>query len=360
MKKVVLIFSAIIVFLLMVALIGLYWYKNSLGPVSTNSSLVPFEVKSGNTYGTLGSSLEEKKLIKSALAYKIYLKLNPPTKELRAGTYYLSEDMGVEKILLTLYGGGESFNPDQIFITFKEGLNMRAIASLIAKNTNNKEEDVYALLNDREYLQSLIQEYWFIDESILNEKIYYPLEGYLFPNTYYFKNKDVTVKEIFKVLLDEMQKQLEPLKKDIIASKYNFHQLSTLASIIELESADLEHRGLVGGVFYNRLNAGMNLGSDPTTYYGLKIDISERELTREEFNTPNDYNTRASNMGGKLPVGPICMPSITSIKAAINPTPTDTYYFVADKNGVTYFTKTYQEHLAKIEELKAKGLWYVR
>ena len=84
----------------------------------------------------------------------------------------------------------------------------------------------------------------------------------------------------------------------------------------------------------------MNLGSDPTTYYGLKIEISERELTRDEFNTPNDYNTRASSMAGKLPVGPICIPSITSLKAAINPTSTDAYYFVADKNGVTYFTKT--------------------
>ena len=65
-------------------------------------------------------------------------------------------------------------------------------------------------------------------------------------------------------------------------------------------------------------------------------------------------------MSGKLPIGPICMPSMSSIEAAIVPTKTDAYYFVADKNGVTYFTKTYQEHLAKIEELKASGLWYTR
>lgn len=360
MKKFVLVISAIIVFLVMVALAGLYWYKGSLGPVGKSDELIPLEIKSGSTYTSIGSLLEEKKLIQSKLTYRIYLKLHPPKTELKAGTYYLSENMGVEKILSVLSGGGESLNPDQISITFREGINMRGVAKEIAKNTNNKEEDVFALLKNQEYLDSLIKEYWFIDKSILNDAIYYPLEGYLFPNTYYFKNKDVTVKEIFKVLLDEMKKQLEPLKEDIIASKYNFHQLSTLASIIELESADLEHRGLVGGVFYNRLNAGMNLGSDPTTYYGLKIEISERELTRDEFNTPNDYNTRASSMAGKLPVGPICIPSITSLKAAINPTSTDAYYFVADKNGVTYFTKTYQEHLAKIEELKAKGLWYVR
>ncbi len=347
-------------FLLMIVLIGLYWYHGSLGPVGTSSELIPIEVKSGSTYTTLGEVLEEKKLIQSKLTYRIYLKLNPPKEALKAGTYYLSEDMGVEKIINTLSDGGESTNPDQISITFREGINMRAIASEIAKNTNNTEEQVYALLKDKEYLQSLIDTYWFIDESILDERIYYSLEGYLFPNTYYFKNKDVTVKEIFKVLLDEMEKQIEPLKKDIIASKYSFHQLSTLASIIELESADLDHRGKVAGVFYNRLNSHMSLGSDPTTYYGLKIDISERELSREEFNTVTDYNTRASAMIGKLPVGPICSPSITSITAAVNPTVVDDYYFVADKNGVTYFTKTYSEHLAKIEELKANGLWYVR
>lgn len=347
-------------FLLMIVLIGLHWYHGSLGPVSTSSELVAVEVKSGSTYATLGDLLEEKNFIQSKLTYRIYLKINPPKEALKAGTYYLSEDMGVEQIIITLSGGGESTNPNQISITFREGINMRAIASEIAKNTNNTEEQVYALLNDKEYLRSLIDSYWFIDESILDDKIYYALEGYLFPNTYYFKNKDVTVKEIFKVLLDEMEKQLEPLKQDIIASKYSFHQLSTLASIIELESADIDHRGKVAGVFYNRLNSGMSLGSDPTTYYGLKIDISERELSRDEFNTVNDYNTRASAMSGKLPIGPICIPSITSLTAAVNPTVVDDYYFVADKNGVTYFTKTYSEHLAKIEQLKANGLWYVR
>ena len=231
---------------------------------------------------------------------------------------------------------------------------------MIAENTNHEEEEVFALLKDQEYLKTLVEQYWFIDDNILNDKLYYSLEGYLFPDTYYFASKDVSVKEIIKTLLEQMGKKLEPFKEKIEASEYNAHELLTLASIIELESADKEHRGKVSGVFYNRLKDRMSLGSDPTTYYGLKVEISDRELTREEFNTPNDYNTRASAMSGKLPIGPICMPSMSSIEAAIVPTKTDAYYFVADKNGVTYFTKTYQEHLAKIEELKASGLWYTR
>lgn len=359
-KTIVLIISAIFIFLLMAVLIGFYWYKNSLGPVSSNSETIQIEVASGSTYITLADTLYDNKLIKSKTSYKIYIKLNPPKNGLKAGTYYLSQNMGVEKIITSLSSGGASVDPNQISITFKEGINMRRIASLIAEKTNNSEEDVYKLLNDKEYLKSLVEEYWFIDNSILNEKLYYPLEGYLFPDTYYFANKDVSIKEIFKTLLDQMGKKLEPLRPQIEKSKYSVHELLTLASIVELEVATIEHRGKVAGVFYNRLNAGMNLGSDPTTYYGAGVDMSERELTREEFNAVNDYNTRANALHGKLPVGPICMPSMSSIEASISPTSIAAYYFVADKNGETYFTKTYNEHLAKIQQLKESGLWYTR
>lgn len=83
----------------------------------------------------------------------------------------------------------------------------------------------------------------------------------------------------------------------------------------------------------------------------------DKDLTSEMFNTYNPYNTRSSAMAGKLPVGPICNPSIESIMASINPTKSDYYYFVADKNGNVYYTKTSSEHSAKVKELKEKGDW---
>ena len=75
------------------------------------------------------------------------------------------------------------------------------------------------------------------------------------------------------------------------------------------------------------------------------------------FNKYNPYNTRSSEMAGKLPVGPICNPSKDSILASINPTSSDYYYFVADKNGTVYYTKTSSEHTAKVKELKENGDW---
>jgi UPF0755 protein len=86
--------------------------------------------------------------------------------------------------------------------------------------------------------------------------------------------------------------------------------------------------------------------------------VHERDLYQSEIDDYNDYNTRNPYMAGKLPVGPICNPGIQSIKAVIEPTNHNYYYFVADKNKKTYFSKTDYEHNAKISELKSAGLWY--
>ena len=127
---------------------------------------------------------------------------------LKAGTFSLSESMSLKEIVDVLEKGNNSCT-GEYKITFKEGLNMRSIASVIAENTDNSIDDVYAVLNNKEYLKGLIDEYWFLSDSILNDNIYYSLEGYLYPNTYYFCDKDVEVEEIFESMLDEMEKQLK-------------------------------------------------------------------------------------------------------------------------------------------------------
>lgn len=334
---------------------GLIYYKNSIGPVSNSNKDVEFIISENDTYYSISKKLKDSNLIKNEQMYKVYIKLNKPSNNLKAGKYILRENMGISKIISTL--SKNSINTD-IVITFKEGKNMRSIAKTIEDNTNNTVNDVYSLLKDQNYLNELISNYWFIDKSILNTNIYYPLEGYLFPNTYNFKNKDVTVKEIFKSMLDETNKQLEPFKNDIINSKYTMHQILTMASIVELEALNKNDRASVASVFYNRLNINMPLGSDVTTYYASGVDMSERDLTVNELNAVNSYNTRSTTMAGKLPVGPICNPSISSIEAALHPAATDYYFFVADKNGNVYYTKTNREHEQKILELKNKGLWF--
>ena len=235
---------ATIIVLLIVAVIAIFGLYNSYLKAYDSNDKTTFEIEipAGSTYYSIGDILYENKLIRSKTIYRIYLKLNPPATELKAGLYTVSRSMDLKTIISTLEAGGSYVNPDEITITFREGLNMRGIAKVIAQNTNNTEEDVFKLLKDKSYIDSVIDKYWFITDEIKDDEIYYPLEGYLFPNTYNFTNKDVTVEEIFGVMLDEMDKQLTPLKADLEKSKYTVHEILTLASIIELEALNASDR----------------------------------------------------------------------------------------------------------------------
>lgn len=333
-------------------------YKIMTGKVSNDDTIKEFIVENGSNYYSIVEKLKNENLIKSEFFYKLYIKLNHP-KSLQAGKYNLNEKMNLKEIISTLEEGS-NYNPDAIRITFKEGINMRKIASIISDSTENSVDDVYNLIKDNEYLDKIIDKYWFITDDIKNSKIYYSIEGYLFPDTYEFRNKEVSVEEIFEVMLNEMGKKLEPYHQDIDKSNYSIHEILTLASIVELECGNSEDRALAAGVFYNRLKDHWSLGSDVTTFYAVKTDMGERELYQRELDDYNDYNTRNVNMAGKLPVSPICSPSYSSIKAAINPDIKNYYYFVGDKYGKTYFTSTYSEHSSLISRLKEEGLWYVR
>lgn len=332
------------------------YYNINMGPVSNNTSLKEINIESG-TIESIGITLKENNLIKNVTIFKLYTRLTSKTN-LKAGIYNLSEDMGVKEIVEILEEGTK-INPDEISITFKEGINVRKIATLISDNTNNSYDSVLALMNDNDYIDSLIEKYWFLTDDIKNSYIYYPLEGYLFPNTYRFTNKDISIKDIFTKMLDETDRQLSKYKDKINSSDLSIHELITLSSIVELEGARASDRRAVAGVFYNRLNSSSypTLGSDATTYYASKIDDWTVSLTYKELNDcGNKYNTRCSSNTG-LPVGPICNPSTQSIEATLNPEKNDYYYFVADCQGSVYLSKTSAEHNNIINKLKRENNW---
>ena len=358
MKKTVVILLCSFIGLVAILILGfIVFYNINLKAVSSNSSEVEFMVDSGSNYNSVISKLKSEGLIRNELCFKLYIRFNKINK-IEAGKYKLNKNMSVKEIV-DVFNKGNTYNPDAVVITFKEGKNMRSIASTIEEYTNNTETDVYNLLKNKEYLDSLINDYWFIENDIEKSGIYYSLEGYLYPNTYEFKNKDVKVEEIFKVMLDEMDKKLSQYKTDIEKSSYTVHEILTLASIVELEGAKNSDRAGIAQVFYNRLNSNWSLGSDVTTYYAAKVELSERDLYKYEIDDANDYNTRSSYLAGKLPIGPICNPSIDSIDAVLNPdTNVTEYYFVADKNGETYFSSTYEEHIETRDRLINEGLWY--
>lgn len=347
----------VVILLVLLAIIFLagFIYNYELSPVSRDSEKAIVEIKEGSIY-SIGDTLYEKGLIRNTLIFKIYVKVNG-VNSLKASTYELDKNMSLKEIIQVLEVGN-GYNPDEITITFKEGLNVRKIAKLVEENTNNSYDDFMKLMNDNEFIDRKIDEYWFLTDSIKNSKIYYPLEGYLFPETYAFLNKDVTVEEIVDTMLKEMGKVLDEYKDKIDKSEYNIHELMTLASIVELEGASASDRASVAGVFYNRLHDGWVLGSDVTTYYYLKIDDFKQSLNGNKnlYTCDNAYNTRCTSFVG-LPVGPISNPGKESIDAVINYKKHNYYYFVADCNKKTYLNENATGHYNTIQKLKNEGNW---
>ncbi len=353
MKKKLIIIIILLISIILIMLGG--WFYLISAP-SKNSSEVVLTIDSDDTYSTIYNKLKSEGLIRSTFAYRLYIKLNTPKSGLEAGEYNLNKNLKLKDLISKLEDGTSS-TMETVTLTFKPGENMRKYIRILTSNFNFTEKEITSKLSDSKYLDSLINKYWFLTNDIKNKDLYYSLEGYLYPDTYEFY-KNSTLEEVFSKLLDNMSDKLNPYKSQIDSSKYSIHEMLTLASIVELEAGNADDRKGVAGVFYNRLNAGWSLGSDVTTYYAAKIDLHERDLYKSELNDCNKYNTRSTCMNGKLPVGPICNMSVKSIEASINPSKSDYYYFVADKNGKTYFNKTDSAHVSTINKLKKDGLWF--
>lgn len=332
----------IIIFLVIVIILLISYFFYLLTPVNDNSETFKYKINLGTSVREIVDDLKEKSLIKSEYATLIYLKLNSKIV-FKAGTYELSRNMATDEIL-NIFNKGLSIEKEGINITFVEGKRLTKYVSLISDKFNYSEEEIYEVLSNKTYLNELIDKYWFITAEILNKDLYYPLEGYLYPDTYNF-SLDSSIEDIISVLLNNFNKKLEPYKTKIEASKYTFHEILSLASDVELEGKTVADRKLIAGIFLNRLNKNMSLGSDVTTYYAVNKELNE-ELWQKDLNEINPYNTRGGNMSGKINVGPICNPAMSSITAVLEPTNSDYYYFYADYkgDGTIYYTKNLTEH----------------
>ncbi len=352
--KNLIIFIIIILIMIFIAGIGTYYYM--IGPVDNEKKSIEFMVESGDNFSNLGSKLESNKLIKSEFFYKIFIKISNPSG-LQKGTYILNTSMDLKEIVNTL-SKGTNANPDVVVLTIPEGKSIVDIAKYVADVTNNEKGELLEYWNSEDFIKKVIEKYWFVTKDVKNKNIRYSLEGYFFPSTYELQNKDVDAEYVAYKLLDQMAAILSNYRVEIEDNEYSVHELLTLASIVELEGKSESDRKNIASVFYNRLAKKWSLGSDVTTYYAENLKLWERDLTSTEINNCNGYNTRTSCMAGKLPVGPICNVSSTSIQVTVIPVDTDYYYFVSDKLGNIYFTKTLREHNSMVSKLKKEGKWY--
>jgi UPF0755 protein len=273
----------IIIILIAIILLGVGFTCSYLSsPVDKNNNKdIEVEIVSGSGTSQISNILKENNLIRDKNLFKVYVKFYN-IKSLKAGTYVFNKSMDLKEII-DLLEKGSSYNPNKVVLTFREGLRITDYATVISENTNNSYDDVVKVMTDTSYINELIGDYWFLTDEILNSSIYYPLEGYLAPDTYHFDNRDVDIKTIIKTMLDEMDNKLSDYKSII---SQDVHYYMTMASIVELEGTNTENRKMIVSVFKNRLKSGMNLGSDVTTYYGLQVEMT-RDLTTDEFASVN-------------------------------------------------------------------------
>lgn len=345
MKKKILL-GGLVGFTLFIIIFVTYYFI-SLGPVNKNDSTETiFTVEPGTSKVDIAKKLKKNDLIKNDMTLMIYMFFDNDLS-LQAGTYSLSKNMSAQEILSKFSKG--DIKVDTVKLTFIEGKRLTKYVKLISENFSYTEDEIIDYINSEEFLKQMVSKYWFLTEEVLNDKIYYGLEGYIFPDTYEFMS-NYTLEQIFTKLLDYTDKKLTPLKDLIDSSNFSIHEILTMASITELEANSTEDRQKVSQVIYKRMESNMSLGMDVTTYYATQKEMGTT-LLYSELVAGNAYNTRNTNMLG-LPVGPICNPSIDSINAVFNPTDTNYLYFYADvKTGLVYFANTSAEFNQIIREV---------
>lgn len=289
---------------------------------STNTQVVSFEVAKGADLKRVAKALEEKKLVKKWWAVWFIGRLKDYSTKIISGEYELSPSLTPHEILRKLVEGKVFYRT----ITIPEGTTNREIAKLIAETGLVTLEQAQAGLNDLALISRL---------SISATSF----EGYIFPETYKF-TKPISIEEMIIRMVDEGRKRFtDDFIRRAEELRMTYHQVLTLASIIEKESAVAEERPIVSSVFHNRLRSEMRLQSDPTVIYG--IPNFDGNLTKEQLETPTEYNTYVFT---GLPPTPICNPGIDAIRAALFPAESDYLYFVAKGDGTHQFSATYKEH----------------
>lgn len=342
--KKLIIFLLILLIIFALAIVSTYFIM--IGPKDKNTKEKEFEIKQGWTYYDVAEELEKENYIKSALFFKLYLKINK-IDSVEAGKYKISSSNKVEEII-EIFKEGNNTNENAVLLTIPEGKHITDIADYMSKISGKEFSYYLKVWQSKEFINNVIEKYWFITNKVKNKKIKYALEGYFFPNTYELQDKDVTPEYVAYKLLDQTDIILTKYKDEIEKSKYSVHELLTMASIVEHEAILDEDRPLIASVFYNRLDANMKLQSCATV--GYAIDEWKLTYSSSDLNTDSPYNTYYYT---GLPVGPGNSPSEKSIEAAINPAESKYYYFMADVcsgNQKTYFSKSYSEHTSKVNK----------
>ena len=344
-KKIVKRICYVVAVLLLLAIIAaagaIIWYQSNISAIYGVACLdkecdsQDFKVSQGESAQQIAERLEQAGLIKSALAFRIYLTIQADNKNLLPGDYKFSKNMSVEMIVKSLNAGVALRT---IRMTFLPGETIRATRQRFI-DAGFKEGEIDAALN-KQY-----------DHELLKSKpADTSLEGYIWGDTYEFY-ADETVENILIKLFDQM---LKVVKEENLVAKYQakgftLHQGITLASVIQREApASYEEKRHIAQVFETRLQKGIVLGSDAIIAYAADQINPYRDKSDMSYLTSIGCPWNSRKCAG-LPPTPISTPNRDSLKAVADPTTTDDLYFLTGDDGNMYYAKTEAGHNANIK-----------
>jgi len=324
--------------LALLAILGLrlWWTVETESP--TGGPATEIVVAPGTSTQSVGEALQSAGVIPRSWSFAVFVRLRGDGAKLKAGRYRFEGPYSLADVERKIVEG----EVERREITFPEGRSIFDMAEIAGRFGFSAEAFLKAA-SDPAIIADL-------DPDAKT------LEGYLFPETY-----DVTDGETEQALVSEMVKagrrvfqefSLAPEGRTIDGRALTLRQILTLASIVELETAEPSERARIAGVFLNRLQKGMPLQTDPTVIYAMKIEGRYNgNIRKSDLASDSPYNTY--RVAG-LPPGPIASPGRLALKAVLEPEATDALYFVSRNDGTHVFSKSLHDHERAVDEFQRR------
>ncbi len=264
----------------------------------------------------------------------------------QAGVYYLNGKMGLENMLVVMKGAADT--SETVRLTFPEGLTTAEIINMLVDNEVCEKSALLSVIETTEFSYSLVS------NRKAKESIPYRLEGYLFPDTYYFYVGQSASSAVETFLKNTETRITEEHRKKAEAMGFTMDEVMIIASIVQAEAGDVSQMKEIAAVIENRLKDKTNypsLGCQSTSdYINNKIapSLSATSSHTSEYYLKY-YNTNSDSTVIGLPEGPICNPGLDAIEAVLNPAASDAYFFFHDANRKLYTAKTYSEFRSLIK-----------
>ncbi len=297
-------------------------------PLPAGSPPVTVLIEPGASTRDIASALYEAGVIRSPFLFRIVSKVLKADGKMQAGEFRFEPGIFVWDAISTLVEGRVVYYT----LTVREGICVEEIAALIEERGYGDKARFLEIAKDPELVASLVE-----PEELAGS--IYPVEGYLFPDTYNIP-RGMSEEQLISVMLARFSQVFtKELRDKARQMGLSVHQASTLAALVEKEAMVEEERPVIAAVYLNRVKIGMKLDADPTVLYAL--GRFSGTLLWKELEIDSPYNTYKYP---GLPPGPISNFGKSSLEAVLNPAQVDYFYFVSKNDGTHAFSYTLSEH----------------